>query len=111
VQVKYEMLRRVHQEQASVSKTTAQFGFSRPTFYQVQTNFDKEGLPGLVPKKRGPRGAHKLTAEVVVFLRDSRNEEQGLSAQVLAQRVQERFGVTVHPRSIERVLGRRKKKR
>ena len=36
VQVKYEMLRRVRVERASVTEVTQAFGFSRPVFYQAQ---------------------------------------------------------------------------
>ena len=57
VQVKYEMLRRVDVDGHPVSRTTDAFGCSRPTFYQAQTAFNAHGLPGLVPRKRGPRGA------------------------------------------------------
>jgi hypothetical protein len=61
VQVKYEMLRRVQAEGHSITQAAAAFGFSRPCFYQAQAAFAKEGLAGLVPRKRGPKQAHKLT--------------------------------------------------
>jgi len=53
-QVKYEMLRRVRSEGQSVTKASATFGVSRPTFYKVQADFDRNGLVGLLPAKRGP---------------------------------------------------------
>ena len=68
VQVKYEMLRRVQIEQQSVSQAAAAFGFSRPTYYQAELDFQSQGLPGLIPEKRGPRKAHKLTAEVLSYV-------------------------------------------
>ena len=68
VQVKYEMLRKVHQEGQSIRRVTEAFGFSRPTFYQAQAAFAQEGVVGLIPKKRGPRGRHKLTEEVLDFV-------------------------------------------
>src|SRR5688572_11771149 len=67
VQVKYEMLRRARVDSKPVSQVTGAFGVSRPTFYQTQAAFDREGLPGLLPKKRGPRGGHKLKKEVVDY--------------------------------------------
>jgi hypothetical protein len=79
-------------------------------FYQAQGALEQRGLPGLVPKKRGPRGGHKLTAEVVEFLRQQRKADKTLPFSALAEKVRQRFGVKVHPRSIERVLGRPKKK-
>src|SRR5271166_5097558 len=109
VQVKYEMLRRVQVEGQPVSRSAASFGFSRPTFYQTQGAFEAGGLPALVPKKPGPRRAHKLSEEVVAFLQEALSREGTLSAAELARRVKERFGRSVHPRSVERALARRKK--
>ena len=68
VQVKYEMLRCVSVENASVVNATEEYGVSRPTYYQTKANFDKAGLAGLVPQKRGPRGPHKLQGEVLAFV-------------------------------------------
>ena len=68
VQVKYEMLRRVRTETTSVSDAAADFGFSRPAFYHARAAFTREGLPGLLPRKRGPKQAHKLTDEVLAVL-------------------------------------------
>jgi transposase len=111
VQVKYEMLRRVRREGLAISKAASTFGFSRPAYYQAQFAFEREGLPGLVPKKRGPRGGHKLTGEVLEFVEQERAKDDSVRATVLAGLVAERFGVRVHPRSIERALVRSKKKR
>jgi transposase len=110
VQVKYEMLRRVRDDGLSVKAAAAAFGFSRPTYYQAQEAFEQEGLPGLVPRKRGPRGGHKLTDEVMAFLLEQTGQSGALPAMELARRVSERFGVAVHPRSVERALARHKKK-
>jgi hypothetical protein len=111
VQVKYEMLRQVQIDKAPVSQSAHAFGFSRPTFYQTQLSFELEGLSGLVPRKRGPRGAHKLTAPVMEFVAQARAAEPLLSPGDLAQRVKEQFGLVVHARTIERRLGREKKRR
>ncbi len=111
LQVKYEMLRRVRVEKQPVSGTAASFGFSRPTFYEAQQGFEREGLAGLLAKKRGPRRAHKLTEEVVNFIETAAAGDPALRAPEFARQVQERFGITVHSRSIERALARRKKKR
>jgi len=111
VQVKYEMVRRVQTDGQPVGQTAQAFGYSRPAFYQAQAALARDGMAGLVPKKKGPRRAHKLSAEVVAFLQQTLVEEPGLRSVQLAARVQERFGRTVHPRSIERALARAKKKR
>ena len=109
VQVKYEMLRRVRAEQRTVSRAAADFGFSRPSFYQAQRQFDQDGLVGLMPKKRGPRAGHKLTPEIIDALEQARIEDPSLGTEELVQLVQSRFEKKVHPRTIERALARRKK--
>ena len=109
VQVKYEMLRRVREDGQAVSRTAADFGFSRPAFYQAQAVFDAEGLPGLVPQRPGPKRAHKLSEEVVDRLEQALEAEPALNSAQLAQRLEEQLGLRVHRRSVERALGRRKK--
>jgi transposase len=109
VQVKYEMLRQVQVDQQPVSHAAQAFGLSRPSFYQAQTAFRRAGLAGLLPRKRGPRGGHKLTADVMAFVREARAAEPALSVRALAQRIRTRFGRSVHPRSVARQLSRQKK--
>lgn len=111
VQVKYEMLRQVRVEGQPVSQSATAFGFSRPSFYQAQSAFDREGLSGLVPRKRGPRRAHKLTPEVMEFVVETRVANPSLRLEALVRLIEERFGLRVHPRSIERRLLLRQKKR
>ena len=111
VQVKYEMLRRVRAEGATVTEAARASGVSRPTYYQAQRALDEAGLPALVPKRPGPKGGHKLTEAVMRFVDRVLSEEPGVRATALSQRVGERFRLTVHPRSIERALTRREKKR
>ncbi len=111
LQVKYEMLRRVQTEGYSVSAAATAYGLSRPSFYEARSAWQREGLAGLLPKKRGPRGGHKLTEEVVAFVHSARRNDASLTPQVLAKKVEARFGVQVHPRSVERALQRAEKKR
>lgn len=111
VQVKYEMLRRVRTEGQSVTDAASNFGFSRPSFYQAQAAFELDGLAGLVPHKRGPKEAHKLTEEVRTFIGEVRKQEPSIRLPELVKRIQERFSIKVHPRSIERSLLRHQKKR
>jgi hypothetical protein len=67
VQVKYEMVRRVRVDGDAVSRTAADYGFSRPSFYEAAAALDAGGLAGLVPARPGPRRAHKMFEEVVTF--------------------------------------------
>jgi len=110
VQVKYEMLRRVRVEGAPVQVTATAFGFSRMALYQMGQRFEAEGLLGLLPQRRGPQQGHKLTDEVMAFLWQVRETEPALGPLALQQRLVERFGITVHPRSIQRALARPRKK-
>jgi len=109
VQVKYEMLRRVRQEGRPVTEAAANFGFSRPSFYEAQASFEIAGLPGLLPQRPGPKRAHKLSEEVVEHLESALAEAPSLNSQQLAGMVEARFGIRVHRRSVERALARRKK--
>jgi transposase len=109
VQVKYEMLRRVDADIQPISRATQEFGFSRLSFYQAQAAFQQSGLSGLIPQKRGPRQAHKLTVPIMEFIQQARLAEPSLRWQELADRVKERFDVSVHPRSIERGVARGQK--
>ncbi|MDP2349909.1 MAG: helix-turn-helix domain-containing protein [Chloroflexota bacterium] len=109
VQVRYEMLRRVREEGRSVTGTAATFGVSRPAFYAAAASFAQAGLPGLVPERPGPRRAHKLSDPVVDVLAASLAAEPGLTSADLARVAQERFGLVVHRRSVERALARRKR--
>jgi transposase len=111
VQVRYEMLRRVRTEGQTIADIAARFGVSRPTFYKVQADFDREGLAGLLPVKRGPHGPHKITDEVLAFIDAAMAAEEGLDALLLVDRIAQHFGVAVHRRTVERALARRKKKR
>jgi len=110
VQVKYEMVRRVHVDGLPVSRSAATFGFSRPAYYQAQAALEEGGLAALVPKKRGPRRSHKLSSEVMDFVRGELEHEPALRSVELARRIKDRFASQVHPRSIERALARQEKK-
>src|ERR1700727_1423103 len=68
VQVKYEMLRSVQQEERSVVEAAQASGLSRPAFYVTQELFQREGLPGLLPRKRGPKRPHKLNDQATTVL-------------------------------------------
>jgi transposase-like protein len=111
VQVKYEMLRRVRLEGASVSQAARDFGFSRTAFYQAMALLEQEGLPGLIPKRPGPKGAHKLNDAVLEFIEQQQQAAaELLRSEVLAEMVLQQFQFSVHPRSIERALAKRRKK-
>lgn len=111
LQVKYEMIRRVEVEGWSVTQAAGVFGVSRPAFYHARTAFSRDGLAGLIPKKRGPREAYKLSTEVMAFVQALLHDSPQLMTGQLVHHVAREFGFRVHPRSIERALARQEKKR
>jgi len=111
VQVKYEMLRRARYDGSTVSDAAAAFGFSRPSFYEAKAALEAAGLPGLLPKRPGPRRAHKLSEAVVARLEEVAAADPAPSSTELVELVRAEFGLGVHPRSVERALARRPKDR
>jgi transposase len=99
VQVKYEMVRKVKAGGAPVTQAAAAFGYSRPAYYAAAAALESAGLEGLVPARPGPRGARKLTGQILAW-----------AEQQLAGPIEESFGVRVHPRSVERALARRRER-
>ena len=108
LQVKYEMLRRVRVDGHSVSRAAAASGLSRPTYYQARDAFERGGLAALLPDKKGPKRAHKLSGEVLAFVDAELEADPDRKPSELAQRIEEQFGVQVHPNSIGRARARRR---
>jgi transposase len=111
LQVRYEMLRRHSVDKISIVDVAINFGVSRPTVYQAQAAFQQAGLSGLLPKHRGPREGHKLSEEVIDYVRTARATDPGLTTVACLKAVQEKFGITVHRRSLERAMAIKKKPR
>jgi transposase len=109
LQVRYEMVRRRHVEDVPMAVTAQLFGVSLPTAYQAQAAFAAEGLAGLLPKRRGPKQGHKLTPEILAYIEQRRSERPDWRTSDLLDDLQRTFRLTVHRRSLERVLpGKRK---
>ncbi|MET8518111.1 helix-turn-helix domain containing protein [Streptomyces sp. NPDC005077] len=111
VQVKYEMVRRVRVDKVPVTQAAAQFGFCRQSFYVIAAALDAGGPAALVPGKPGPKGPRKLTDEVMEFIEGLLEADSSLRSRQLAEAAFERFGLTVHPRSVEKALVRRHESR
>jgi transposase len=109
IQVKYEMLRRVREDAWSISRAAAAYGFSRPSFYQAQSEFEHAGLAGFMPERRGPREAHKLNGIVRAFIEDLKSKDKTIRTTELVRRIKERFGIDIHRRTIERAVSSPKK--
>ena len=111
VQVKYEMVRRHRVDGRPVTAVAAAFGASRQTFYRTDAAFTREGIPGLLPRPRGPQRAHKCTEAILDFVAQWRAEHAAAPWPGVAAAVRRRFDVQIHPRSLARALARREKKR
>jgi transposase len=110
IQVKYEMLRRVLVDGDPASHAARDFGFSRVAFYKALRAFEQQGLAGLLPRKRGPHGGHKITDEVLDFLTERHAADPSLSSRSMAALVAEHFDRSVHPRTITRAFAQKKKR-
>jgi transposase len=111
MQVKYEMLRKVEKEDVEVKEAVHLFGMSRQYYYKIKTAFDREGVAGLLPGKRGPRHPFKLTDAIVGFINKMVKEEPSTTNQRIAERIETEFNVTVNPRTIQRMRKGQKKRK
>jgi transposase len=111
MQVKYEMVRRVQKDGWSIMRACKIFGLSRPCFYDTKERIEQEGIAGLIPGKRGPRQGHKLSEEVMEYVEEKMREDSAVGEVRLCELIKERYGFSIHRRSIERSLERRKKNR
>lgn len=108
VQVKYEMVRRVRVDKVSVARAARAFGYCRQAFYEIAAALDAGGPSALAPGKPGPKGPIKLTAPVMDSIDARMAADAALTSKDIADKVAEEFGFTVHPRSVERALARRR---
>ena len=111
LQVRYEMVRRVRFDKLTLAKAAERFGVSLPTCFRAVKAFARDGLQGLVPDRRGPRGPHKITPAILDFVDNYRAEHGRTSSARLVQLIEQQFGIGLHPRGLEKALARREKKR
>jgi transposase len=118
LQTKYEMLRSREVDRVAIQQVAEMFGYSRQGFYQLQEAFRKGGMAGLLEKRRGPKGPAKCTPQIVTFVLAEKQADPALTGRELAERLGGARGVSLHRRTIEKILsaqprpgGRRKKKR
>jgi transposase len=109
LQVRYEMVRQHRVGNVPVATTAHLFGVSLPTAYHAHAAFEAAGVAGLLPKRRGPRQGHKLTPEVLAHLERRRRERPDWRTGDLLADLQQTFGLSIHRRSLERILQGKKK--
>ena len=111
VQLKYETVRAVEVDRHPIARVALDFGLSRPTIYEAQEKLRQAGVEGLLPQKRGPKKPRKLTPEVLRYLEELVSSEPDLQAAVMVQRVRRRFGVVLHPRTVEKAVRKKGRQR
>lgn len=104
VQVKYEMLRQVQIESASVTLAAAAHGYSRVTWHHSQRRFEQLGLLGLLPACPGPREGRILTDRVVGLLIEHHATHPDETTAALAAWMHMQQGIVIHARSVGRAL-------
>ena len=111
LQVRYELLRAHLIDQESIGAICKRYGVSRQTFYNLSEKLKRHGTAGLLPRKPGPKGASKVTAEVVEFVRDELEREPGVSGETVASRIEGKFAIPIHKRTIEKLLSNLRSKK
>jgi len=105
LQVRYESLRAHLVDGDQVLRVCKRFGTSRQTFYTILQKFVEKGSSGLLPDKPGPKGPSKLSVDVLRFVRAQYDHQPEVSGAVLASDIEAKFGISIHKRTIERLLG------
>ncbi len=99
LQVKYEMVRAHVIDGLTVVAAASTHGYSRPSFYLAAAALAERGMAGLADERPGRRGPLRLTPEVTAFIRAAPPTVSGAE---LARQVAERFGVSLHRRTVEK---------
>jgi len=110
-QVRYEMLRSHLFEKDNIVHICERFGISRQSFYTLKEKFNVEGTAGLLPHRPGPKGPSKLKIEVLEFIQEFWERKEYISAIQIKAQVQDRFGVSLHKRTIEKLFKQLKVKK
>ena len=79
------------------------YGLSRQRYYQVQKQFQENGVLGLVSQKRGPKSNSVRTDEVERQVIRHRFLDPDASVDVIAQKLRQ-SGFEISTRSVERVI-------
>jgi len=104
VQVKYEMIRAASNDEGTIAEIAGVYGFSRKSFYQINAAFNGGGLCALMPKKTGPKSAHKLNGDVQEFISKYLADNKGAKAGEISAAIEAGLGVRIHARTVYRYL-------
>ncbi len=78
------------------------FGCHRNTVARLEQRFEQEGMGGVVPAKRGPKGPRKVTPAVLEVVRELAH----LGCVKVARAVEQRTGVCLTPKHVNELLHR-----
>ena len=70
---------------ATAREIAAGFGVKEPTLWRWRDSYRREGVAGLVPRQKGPKGPTKLTEDTLAEI--TRLRREGLSLRVIGERV------------------------
>lgn len=109
MQMKYEMLRSVSADRQPAAVAARTFGLSRVAYYHARSQYESNGLAGLLPRRRGPKHPNKFNPEVMAFI-DAQLAATGGPPDwsLLSKQIKTKFETQVHPRSVERAVKRKK---
>ena len=108
IQVKYELLRSVASGEYTITQASEQFGISRESIYKNKAAYEAGGIQALIPKKTGPKGASKLTKQGQDFIDSYILEHPSASASEANAKMREKVGISVHNRTVERYLSKKR---
>lgn len=107
VQVKYEMLRSVANNESSVSEASKKYGLSRQSYYISKASMESGGIAALLPRKTGPKKGYKLTDVGAAFIDSYMISHPGAKAKEVNKAMFEKTGIVVHDRTVERYLAKK----
>ena len=108
VQVRYEMIKDAEDRGGAIGQATGEYGYSRASYYNIKDDFEKGGMTGLVPDKRGPKTPRKLTGDLQDFIKDYVKGDPSASPAKIAAAIEAARGVTVSKRTVERFFSKKK---
>ncbi|MBI2839332.1 MAG: helix-turn-helix domain-containing protein [Acidobacteria bacterium] len=111
LQVRYEALRAHLVDGEDIVGLSRRFSFSRQTFYTLLEKFSRQGSRGLLPERPGPKGPSKLSGDILSFTRREYDREPEIAGAALASRIESKFRISIHKRTIEKLLAELRSKK
>ena len=107
-QVKYEMLKEVERDGATITDAADNYGFSRTAYYNIKEAFSAQGIRGLIPEKPGPKNPHKLTRERQKRIDELVADNPGIGSSEIAELLNQESAIHISRRTVERYRAKKK---